>query len=726
MHIRLRQFISGLLAALLVILSVPQIGWSATSTAITLEQSIQIVRKNFTVPAELTEFKSSFSQSETGNVWYMVWSHPDPGRGNFTAQVDASTGEVISMNTWNPAVKPQSRIPAISWPEAQKIATDLLQRLIPNRLPYLVLIEDLEPLPLTSDGPPTYTINWRRIANQIPVEGIGAWVAVNAGNGQIEGYSLNWSPLAMPDPKGIISSAGAADRLEKEALIKLQYVEPTTYVPTDTGMDQRKPLLVYRLDHPSGGALDAFTGDPVIPEYDIWFSGGGANGKGGAEESAVPSPPPPLTPEEQAEIIKIAGLISSEQAAGIITQWAKPGNGLVLRSANLDQEWQNPDRRIWSISWSSGSSADKDQNSYLYGRVDAKSGELLSFSLGLPIADQASSGLSRTSAQNMAAEFLHRIQGDRFTQFKLDPDNPANLSPVKLPTVSAVPNWVFHYIRMANGLDFPDNGADVTIDRSRGLITSYSLNWNYSELPSSDGAIGIEKAIGLYLEAAPLELMYAPYYSAAKGDTLMRLVYKPQIPPGQPVFRMIAAHTGDLLDDSGKPVIAKVRAHVFHDISGNFAAREIALLGKAGLMTEYGDYFRPAEEARLADLLRAMLGATAGLDSIRNLSDEDLVKQAMEKGWLKETLPPDSRLSRASLSQLMVRFLGIDYLAGLSDIYRIPSRDSGAIEAELQGYTALCWGLGIIRGDGSYFRPQQLVSRAEAAAALVRSLGVVK
>lgn len=726
MHIRWRQFISGLLAALLVILSCPQVGWSATSTAIPLEQSIQVVRENFTVPEDFTDFQSSFSQSDTGNIWYLTWSHPDPGKGYFTAQVDASTGEVISMNTWNPAIKTQSRIPAISWPEAQRIATDLLKRLIPDRLPYLVLIEDLDPLPLTSDGPPTYTINWRRIANQIPVEGIGAWVAVNAGNGQVEGYSLNWSPLAMPDPQGIINAAEAAERLEKAGLIKLQYVEPTSYVPMDTRPDQRKPLLVYRLDHPSGGALDAFTGDPVIPEYDTWYSGGAADGKGGAEQSAVPSRPQPLTPEEQAEIIKVAGLISSEQAAAIITKWAKPGDGLVLRSANLDQDWGNPDRRIWSVSWSSGSSAGQDQTTYLYGRVDAKSGELLSFSRGLPTAVQPGKGLSRTSAQNIAEEFLQHIQGDRFGQFKLDPNTPANSYPVKLPTVSAVPDWVFHYMRMADGLEFPDNGADVTIDRSRGVITAYSLNWNYSELPSSAGVIGIDKATGLYLQAAPLELMYAPYYSAARGDTLMRLVYKPLIPPGQPVFRMIAAQTGELLDDSGKPVMAKSRAHVFQDIAGNFAEREIALLGKAGLMTEYGDYFRPAEEARLADLLRAMLGATAGPDSVRNLADEDLVKQALAKGWLKETLAPDSRLNRASLSQLMVRFLGIDYLAGLSDIYRMPYRDSGIIPSELEGYAALCWGLGIIRGDGSYFRPQQLVSRAEAAAALVRSLGVVK
>lgn len=726
MHIRVRQFLSGFLAALLVILSCPQVGWSATSTEIPLEQSIQVVRDNFAVPADFTDFKSSFSQSETGNIWYLVWSHPDSGKGNFTAQVDASTGEVISMNTWTPTIKPQSRIPAISWPEAQKIAADLLQRLIPNRIPYLELLEDLEPLPLTSDGPPTYTINWRRIANHIPVEGIGAWVAVNAGNGQVEGYSLNWSPLSIPDPQGIISAAEAGARFEKEGLIKLQYVEPSIYVPMDTGLDQRKPLLVYRLDHPSGGALDAFTGEPVIPEYDIWFSGGAAEGKGGAEQSAVPTAPPPLTPEEQAEIINIAGLISSEQAAGIIRQWANPGDGLVLRSASLDQDWQNPDRRIWSVSWSSGSSPGKDQNSYLYGRVDAKSGELLSFSLGLPSAVQSGTGLSHTSAQKMAAEFLQRVQGDRFSQFKLDPNTPANSDPGKLPTVSAVPNWVFHYIRMANELDFPDNGADITIDRGRGVITSYSLSWNYSELPSPDGVIGIEKADGLYLQAAPLELMYAPYYSAAKNDTLMRLVYKPQIPPGHPVFRMIAAHSGELLDDSGKPVIAKASAHVFKDIAGNFAEREIALLGKAGLMTEYGDYFRPAEEARLADLLRAMLGATAGLDSIRNLADEEVIKQALAKGWLKETVPPDSNLNRASLTQLMVRFLGIDYLAGLPDIYRIPYRDSGAIKPELEGYTALCWGLGIIRGDGSYFRPQQLVSRAETAAALVRSLGVVK
>lgn len=725
MRYYLRCVISGILIALLLTCTVPGAASASTQPAIPLEKAIQIVRQNFDIPAAFTNFSSSFSQSTGIQAWYLVWSDPAQKDGNFSAQVDATTGEVISMNLWQPEAPPQSRIPGISWTEAQHTAAELLQRLIPARLPSLVLIEDLEPIPLTATDTPAYTINWRRVSNGIPVEGIGAWVVVSAADGHVQAYSLNWSPLPLPDPTGIISPAAAGTSFNQHGLIQLQYREPIQFFPMSTATPPSSPLLVYRLDHPSNGMIDAFTGQPLIPEAGLWITGGGADGKGGAEGSPSEAVKP-LTPEEQAEIIKLAGLIPSEQAAATIIKWANPGDNLVLRTASLEQDWRDPDLRIWSLTWSSGPGKDTAPTTYLYGRVNARSGELLSFSLGLPADTGGGNPLSRSSARNLADDFLRRLQGDRFSQFVLDPNSLDNLDQGKVPTVMEAPYWSFRFIRNVEGINFPDNGADITIDRAHRQITSYNLTWNYADLPKAEGLIGLDRANQIYLQAAPLTLQYSPLYSAAKGDVEMRLVYQPLVPAAQPDFRMIEAHSGMLVDEEGKPVMPKTQARLFQDITGNFAEKEIALLGKAGLMTEYGDQFHPDEEVSLASLLRAMQGAADGLDSIREITDEQVVQKALEKGWLKEQSPPEAKVSRGQLSQLMVRFLTLDYLAKLQDIYVLPYLDSSAIDADLRGYVALCWGLKIIRADGITFQSRHQVSRAEAAAALVRALGIVK
>ncbi|NLB18064.1 MAG: peptidase, partial [Syntrophomonadaceae bacterium] len=158
--------------------------------------------------------------------------------------------------------------------------------------------------------------------------------------------------------------------------------------------------------------------------------------------------------------------------------------------------------------------------------------------------------------------------------------------------------------------------------------------------------------------------------------------------------------------------------------AGNFAAREIELLGKSGLMTEYGEAFHPSEAINLADLMRAMLGIYQGPEMIRSLSDADAIKQAMAQGWLKEEMPPESTVTRSLMTQVLIRSLGLEYLAEIPEIYQLPYRDANSIAENTRGYAALCWGLGIIRSDGVSFAPQQDITRAEAAAALVNSLRI--
>ncbi len=715
-----RLAISGLLAALWLVLVMTGCAGAASPPAVSLEQAIQAVRQNFVIPADYSDFSSSLNQNDGGPVWYLAWNNPDGSGGNFNAQVDAVSGEVTGMNTWQPPKTSSSRIPVISWADARQTSAQLLQRLVPRRMASLVMIEDPEPSPLSSSGQISYTVNWRRVANQLPVDGIAAWVNINAANGEVQGYSLNWSPLPLPNAQGVISPAAAQQSFISNEIIKLEYKPPQQNIPyNEKGPSQ--PMLVYIVDHPSEGAIDAFTGKPLVNSWEGRVTGFGGKELGGMGDQAKSTAPVPLTPEEQAEIENTSGLLSQQQAADIVMNWAAVTPNLALRSASLDKDWRYREMRIWSLNWFSPGSEGKSAH-YLYGRVNARTGELLSFNMGLPAPDTAGSSLSQDQARGRADDLLRRIQGTRFAEFRLDPSAAGTID-TRLP-VTEMPVWNFRYIRVANDIPFPANGAEIVFDRLQNRITSYNLNWDYSELPKARGVAGLEEANRIYLQNAPLTLTYAPYYSREKNATEMRLVYMPKVPDGRPGFHMMDAFSGGLLDYQGKPAAAVASARVFNDIAGSYAEKEITLLGKAGLMTEYGDTFHPAEPVQLVDLLRAMVGIYQGPETIRSITDSDVMQRALAQGWLKEALPPQSVVQRGLMAQIMIRSLGLEYLAEIGEIYQLPYRDAALITKDLKGYAALSWGLGIIRADGVRFAPQHTVTRAEAAAALVHSLAV--
>ncbi len=189
--------------------------------------------------------------------------------------------------------------------------------------------------------------------------------------------------------------------------------------------------------------------------------------------------------------------------------------------------------------------------------------------------------------------------------------------------------------------------------------------------------------------------------------------------PRQP---MIDARTGEALDWQGKPLVQQPRPYRFTDIAGHWAEKEISLLGQAGIFGEYGDTFRPGEGITAVHLLWAMLAAHDGVREAAGLTGEQVMDRARQLGWVKEDLQPGDDISRQVLARLMIRFLGLDRAARAKGIFTVPFADAPSISPDSLGYVALAYGLGILRGDGSYFRPADPVSRAEAAVALVRTL----
>ncbi len=722
MYIWQRKTLSLILISLMLATWLPGTVLASSTPATSLDQAIQNVKQIFNIPLEYTNFTSGFNDNINRQTWSLSWNNPSGSGGSFGAQVDASTGEIISMNCWNQDNRNNNQIPSISLAQAQKIGTELLQQLVPSRVASLVLIPDNQIIALTSFGRSDYTLHWQRMVNNVPVSGEGANIQINANNGQVRSYNLNWTNnLDMPVPSGIITPDAARQAFINAGMVQLEYILPNASTYRDES--KSSPLLVYRLDHPSHGIIDAFTGKPLVLDngQSLYGRGGGMSGMN-SKDAFAGTTPIPLTPQEQDEIDQTSGLISQEEAAAVIAKWVDLSDNLILRTATLNKDGRDNNVRIWNLSWASNNSASSKQPMDLFGQVDARTGDLLSFNMDLP-SDNSSAAMPQTTAQNLADSFLKKVQPQRYPLLKLDQTSTDLNIETKLQPVAGQTTWDFNYLRTVNGISFPDNGANIVVDRASQRIVSYNLNWIDRDFPSAQGIISSSRSNDIYLQAAPLALCYIPVYNDEKALPEIHLIYQAQSRPDQPSVSMIEAHNGEKLNDQGQPVSKNLSVHIFNDISGNFAEKEIALIGQAGLMSEYGDAFHPDESIKLADLLRVMLNCSVDIYSIQNYSDQDVMNYALRQGWIKEMLAPESTVNRGLLSQLMVRFLGLEYVAKLSDIYQLPYQDGSTLGDDLKGYAALTWGLDIIKGDGINFDAQKLVSRAEAASALVHSLG---
>lgn len=722
MHIWQRKALSLILISLMLATLLPGTVLASPTPAISLDQAIQNVKQIFSIPPEYTNFASGFNDNINRQTWSLSWNNPSDSSGSFDAQVDASTGEIISMNYWNQDDRNNSQIPSISLAQAQKISTELLQQLVPGRVASLVLIPDSQLISLTSSGRSDYTLRWQRMVNNVPVSGDGANIQINAHNGQVQSYNLNWTNnLDMPAPSGIITPDAARQAFIDAGMVQLEYILPNASMYRD--QSKSLPLLVYRLDHPSNGIIDAFTGMPIVLDngQSLYGKGGGMSGMN-SKDSIADAAPIPLTPQEQDEIDQTSGLISQEEAAAVVAKWVDLSDNLILRTATLTKDGRDNNVRIWNLSWASNNSASSQQPMDLFGQVDARTGDLLSFNMDLPSDNGSAATMSQTAAQNLADSFLKNVQPQRYSSMKLDPTSTDVNVKTKLQPAAGQTTWDFNYLRTVNGISFPDNGANIVVDRASQRIISYNLNWIDRDFPSAQGIINSSRANDIYLQAAPLALCYISVYNDENTLPEMHLVYQAQSLPDQPDVSMIEAHNGEKLNEQGQPVSKTLGVHIFNDISGNFAEKEIALIGQAGLMSEYGDAFHPDESIKLADLLRVMLNCSVDIYSTRNYSDQEVMNYALRQGWIKEMMAPESTVNRGLLAQLMVRFLGLEYVAKVPDIYQLPYQDGSALGDDLKGYAAITWGLGIIKGDGVNFDAQKMVSRAEAASALVHSL----
>ncbi|MEA1959900.1 MAG: hypothetical protein U9N81_01185 [Bacillota bacterium] len=715
-----RRIISGILSILLMVSIVPTSVLGAPNTGeISLEQAIQEVKEHFTIPEEYTEFTSSFWERNNQQGWSLRWSAEERRDGSFNADVDTQTGIITSINSWKEE-RSGADIPAISREQATEIGMKLLTEIIPDRVCDLKIRPNEEVIPLHRWGGGRYTIHWQRVAGDIPVENDGVTMGIDYMTGEIVSYNQSWSDEKLPSAEGTISEKQACDAFINNEMLRLEYLLPNRRIKSEDG-EKELPKLVYRLHHQSNGLIDAFTGEPLINENEMRYSNDKEAMMGGMGESQNA-----ISPQELKEIEQTLNLISQEQAVAVVKKWVSIPEEMKLSGSSLNPDYQYPEQRMWSLNWDTNSKS----NSYgsFYARVNAVTGEILSFSLYSPEKDNKGVKLQRKDAEKIALNFLGRIQPDKKDQVELETMGIEKIYDV-LKDEEIPSQWRFYFTRLVNGIPCHGNGISINVDSSSKKIVSYNLNWTDVAFPSADKVLGQEKANEIYLTEQPMTLHFTPWYGdkeiRARDAAELKLVYSPQAVPPQRQVQMIDAISGDKLGWDGKPVAEQQHPCVFGDIAGHFAEKEISLLGQAGILCEYKTAFHPQEEIKLVTLLRAMLGVENDYYRSERSSDDEVMKEAVRRHWIEEGQKPETIVTRDLLAQMMIRWLDIDFITRMSgEALQAPYQDYAGLAADMKGYAALTWGLGIIRGDGVHFNAAHPIARGEAAVVLIRTLKI--
>lgn len=694
---------------------------------ITLEKAIHIAKTNFDVPSEYTDFNSTYQTYDNRQAWSLHWNGPSGSPGGFSAEVNAINGDILSMNYWKDDGQSSNSglLPVINKERAQEISDKLLTRLLGERADQLRLIPSAQAVvPINNYGSANYTLQYQRLINNIPFLSNGVYVQVSSTDGHIISYNLNWSEVKAPEVKGLIEASQAQKAFATSSFFNLRYWIPPSFRPLAAGQKQ-EAKLVYKLTGQSGGAIDAFTGQPLKLDEGDWLAtdSSESGGMGGAKmdrADSISNGNQVLTPQEKQEVERTAKLLKQDEAIVAVQRWVGIPDSLTLRSANLSTDWRSSDKRLWNFDWANtGGEVSGGTPQYLSARVSATTGELLGFNISYQQTGKTEATLDRAAMQMLAEEFLKKVQRERFSQVALDPER--NFNGKMSPEPWNIQNFSYH--RVANGVDFPDNGMNVNVDPVAGIVTGYDLNWSDSNLPNVSGILTKDKGVELFLKARPLNLAYVRIYSnGVPGD--LRLVY---IPADQdrsmPVSNTLDAKSGELLDYEGQPLGKGPKPFVFTDLTEAKGAQEIAALGQAGLFGDYGNSFRPEEKMSIDSLLRAMYFSRFGFGGNNSLTEGEVMTKAKEQGWVKEELQPGDPVNRELLAKVLLRYIQLNKLAELKDIYKVNFHDADQINPDALGYIALASSTGILKVEGLTLAPRDAVSRAEAAVALFRVLG---
>lgn len=214
----------------------------------------------------------------------------------------------------------------------------------------------------------------------------------------------------------------------------------------------------------------------------------------------------------------------SKEDALTLAQKLVPTNGLEIANVSFrsSDTWRPfPE---WSFSWEKKVANSGDVELSYSVSIHANTGEVTAYSRyeqgasNLPYAKR----VSYEDARRQAESFLAKYNAGKAEQTRLYVrDMPAPKTPLNTDTA-----YSFRFVRVVDGVLFPENSADITVN-SAGNVIGYSLTWNDVTFEKPSKVISQEEAEKQMIAQADARLSYLiPWEKGGEDRNKPTLAYQ--------------------------------------------------------------------------------------------------------------------------------------------------------------------------------------------------------
>ena len=548
--------------------------------------------------------------------------------------------------------------------------------------------------------------------------------SIQAENGLVTHFSRDVPETSVvggvPGPEASASAQKAGEDLAGTLRLRLEYVRE------DGGS---KAVLRYVPESAHTFLADAGSGELIdLTELEEQLRLGLRSAAGGnaapAEKAEAAADEAGLTQAEREGVQNLEGVLSKDgldKALRADSAYGLRGYALTGVSYSLREEG----RVLCQLRYARTDGGERLTRSIT---VDAKTGAVESVQSSAPYGREQT--LTREAAQKKAERFLKALCPDRDLALYDGGDTAVPIAKSAAGDRDSAPDHRFRFARTANGLPFPENSYQISIDAADGSVYSLSSTWDEDvTFDGANGLISMETALAAW--AGTYETVLA-YRNVPRKLSEADPVQAGLLERGQEYYYALRLTYGLERESGCAGVDAKTGVPVrdsredeplaYTDLAGSPAKADIEKLAEYGVGFR-ANRFRPGRTVtqwELVCLAASLQGEALEPENAEKDARESAYYSAYRMGLLRPAERNDGAvLTRGDVTRMLLNDAGNGPAARLGGIYACDYTDQDAVPAEDLGYAAMAQALGMASGT---YAGSRAATRGEAASMLCRVL----
>ncbi|MGV8980954.1 YcdB/YcdC domain-containing protein [Clostridium sp.] len=698
-----------------------------------------IIKTYFNTVIDESKFNatSNFNTSNYNGIktssWNINWDMYNASKNiNISVTLNAETGEVTAANNYERKTNEENTVPTITVKEAEKISDDFVKKIQPKKYSEY---NKKDYSNLGNYGSPNYNFNYVSKVNGIEFDGNNINIEVDGVSGKVVSYYNNWNAdLKFPEVKGIVDSKAAVEAFKSETKMSLRYMAfSQNYKYYE---NKREVKLLYVPEFSKGNMLDAKDGKFIDP-----FNTAGTSvikDLNDKEKSDFYSKAKVVVTREKA--------IEEEEAGTLIKSLINKiyGEGYVIQGLGYQEYAENignSGNKTWNASFSKGDMSKSSEGGNI--SIDALTGEIVNSykysNEDYNTSEKFVAKLSWKDAYAKAIEVVAKYYPDKVKQIKTQQTHYDYSAYDKMGERS----YNFNFTRLANGIEFNDNGINIGFSAVTGNMNSLNCNWDKTiKFPEVKDNLSAKNASDLLLSKYKPVLVYTQINKSnnpEKPELEIKLAYRLSDANGMYDYANIDALTGKFLNYNGENIDQNIELFKTQ-IKGSKAEKELSILASKGLI-ETAD-FKLDKKITQIDLIKMLVNArgytpymvekTADL-KFSNIAKSDAnykyLQMAVSYGIMENSegeFIGDKLVTREELAKTLVKYTNYSKLADHSELFKIDYSDASKISKGNSGYVAIAVAFGFIKIENNEFKPTDNATMEQLAVGVYNALNNVR